>query len=239
MNHPVHAAISEAEVPEMLPAALAYDTVAQSYDADYETHDARIENDFIRDMLTPMLCGPVVDIATGTGLLFDWFPAIDGYGFDISHGMVTIARQKHPSRRFIVADAGDFSPSVKAQTAVCLFGGLSYVAPEIAADCVDRVLAPGGRFFLMMFGATHLQSLTLRKRGLEVERYRYTRTRAKEVFRAYEDVRVTTAFQAPRVFGWLTRAESKALSVLPWLGRYQIITGRKPDGQETAKQERI
>ncbi|HEU4988860.1 MAG TPA: class I SAM-dependent methyltransferase [Gemmatimonadaceae bacterium] len=101
--------------------------------------------------------GMVIDLGCGTGLLLDLLRVAPDhyYGIDISEGMLARARQKHPAHRFL---AGDIEAPIRgiadgrADLVVSLFGSISYCGLEAARDRVMRLLAPGGRFFLMFCG---------------------------------------------------------------------------------------
>lgn len=137
-----------------------YDQFADVYDAHFQDAKSLAENHAVARWLKPYLSHArrVVDLGCGTGLLLDLVPlASTSYtGIDISPAMLDRAREKHPGHRFVVGDIeADDIASVSDESAdvvVSLFGSVSYCNLIAARDTVARLLAPDGRYFVMMCG---------------------------------------------------------------------------------------
>lgn len=98
----------------------------------------------------------VLDLGCGTGRLLDRlareYPDLQGTGIDWSAEMVAQAQRRnaHPDRlSFQVANVNDLPfPADGFDAACCTISFLHYPDPERAIAQLDRVLKPGGRFYL-------------------------------------------------------------------------------------------
>ncbi|HUX34088.1 MAG TPA: class I SAM-dependent methyltransferase [Gemmatimonadaceae bacterium] len=136
-----------------------YDGLADVYDAHFTDPKSLAENRAVARWLRPFVgdARHIVDLGCGTGLLLDLLPVAPAayHGVDLSAGMLHHARTKHPAHRFVLGDIERSVPGVadgEADLVVSLFGSLSYCDLVAAHRCVTRLLAPGGRYFLMFCG---------------------------------------------------------------------------------------
>ncbi|MGV2828815.1 class I SAM-dependent methyltransferase [Myxosarcina sp. GI1(2024)] len=99
----------------------------------------------------------VLDLGCGTGRLLDrlaaQFPTMRGIGLDLSPSMLTEARARNQYRKrliFVGGRAESLSFADKQFDAVfCTMSFLHYPHPQQVCRQVSRVLAPGGRFYLV------------------------------------------------------------------------------------------
>ncbi len=133
-----------------LSAAAGYDGWAPSYD-DPENGIFLLEQAAVRPLLDTLAVGDVIDAACGTGRHASYLAA-RGHrvrGFDISEGMLAVARDKLPDIPFECADVRTLpvedasADSVVSSLALAHVRDLGPVFAEVA-----RVLRPGGRFVL-------------------------------------------------------------------------------------------
>ena len=137
-----------------------YDQFADAYDAHFQDAKSLAENRAVARWVAPYLrtARRVVDLGCGTGLLLDLVSiASTSYtGIDISPAMLDHARAKHPGHRFVVGDieADDIAgvSDESADFVASLFGSVSYCNLIVARDTVARLLAPEGRYFVMICG---------------------------------------------------------------------------------------
>jgi ubiquinone/menaquinone biosynthesis C-methylase UbiE len=136
-----------------------YDRVAPLYDATYNGDRlAGAENALVTALIRAAGCdrGRVLELACGTGAYLEHSVTAPAryLGTDISAGMLREARRKHPAYRFCQADFAALPlRDACVDSAICLFGSFSYAArPEAVVAELARVLAPGGRFFVMAVG---------------------------------------------------------------------------------------
>lgn len=129
-----------------------YDKIAGDYDRMYEREICYKENDAVRDSLIKhgFSLQSVLDIGCGTGLLLDIMKVGDGYiGIDISQGMLDAFEEKHSGRDIVKVSFEEFI-DIKGlhlvDEVVCLFGGISYVSPEVVRSAFEGF---GGKAFLM------------------------------------------------------------------------------------------
>lgn len=100
---------------------------------------------------------PVLDIGCGTGKLLNrlaaQFPNIQGTGLDLSTAMLRQARlsNRHRPRLIFVQGASEAMPFTdnQFQSAFSTISFLHYPAPQQVFQEVNRVLQPGGRFYLV------------------------------------------------------------------------------------------
>ena len=213
-----------------------YDKIAETYSKAYADQRSATENEFIRKLINKLIEEPVVDFGCGHGVLFDWYPDLDGYGQDVSAKMLEIARQRHPNKEFVLGSMLDFHELrfVNAfGTATCLFGGgVSYCedlskASNVIFDC----LRPGGKFLAMFAGTTHPGCAVLHDFGLEDKAYKRTVNELIDVFKIrFRDVRIISAFNRRFKSLFLTRLESYYLTNFrPNSANYHIVIGNKPE----------
>ena len=101
----------------------------------------------------------VLDVGSGTGKLLQRlaanFPALTGIGVDSSAGMLRQAQQKSPYRdrlQFIEGDVVSLPfDDATFDGIFCSISFLHYPEPEHSLHSIQRVLKPGGRFFLADF----------------------------------------------------------------------------------------
>lgn len=150
----------------------AYDDLAVAYDDFHTDGKSLAENRWVARHLRRFIrpTDTVVDLGCGTGLLLDFVPiSPERYvGVDISAGMLDLARDKHPGYRFVEGNLEgslDALEGARFDVAVSLFGSPSYCQLSPVAANVQRVLAPGGRFFLMYCGPNYLRRSTYINQG--------------------------------------------------------------------------
>lgn len=131
----------------------AYDTVARSYrdllpGLDAETVlDVAVIDDFARRVRAENL-GPVADVGCGTGRITAHLAAsgLDVIGYDLSTGMVEVARETHPCLRFEVSPLRSLPVADAALGGLLAWYSLIHTPPvqlPTAADEFARVTAPG------------------------------------------------------------------------------------------------
>ncbi len=106
---------------------------------------------FLRDYVTSLLSGTVLDICCGEG----YYDEYDGtlYGFDISREMVRLASSSRKEHNYFVANLSHIPiESDSIDTAMHLF------APFNEKE-FERVLKPNGRLFSVIPGEEHLWEL--------------------------------------------------------------------------------
>lgn len=145
---------------QLARVAAAYDEVAERYDGAYQHPKDHAENRFIRRQLNGYLDGNVLDVGCGTGFLLDQFPELAPpkyVGVDISAGMLRQAAKKHPRYTFVNASIEDSVLVGEAfDSVVSLFGAFNYCARPLAAVSeIHRLLTPGGRVMLLVYGPQH------------------------------------------------------------------------------------
>lgn len=216
-----------------------YDEVAAKYDALYVHKLDRNENALVSAMLRGYTDGKVVDLGCGTGLAL----SLDGVaperylGIDVSRGMLERARAKYPGATFKLADMVCVPvPDASVDSVISLFGSLSYVHKPIwVVTEINRILRPGGQFFIMAYGMGHIH-----KRGYclfqrNVGRMLYTPEAIRDLFSwQFENVearafsfRTLPGIISPRVYRWLERVLAR---FLPQEASFVIITGSKKGG---------
>ncbi|WP_432523222.1 class I SAM-dependent methyltransferase [Kineococcus sp. SYSU DK006] len=140
----------------------AYDTVARSFAAllpglEAETAlDVAVLGDFARRCRTADL-GPVADVGCGAGRVSAHLAAagLDVTGYDLSPGMVRVAREDHPGLRFEVAALHALPVADAALGDLLAWYSLIHTPPAELAGAADefaRVSAPGA-FLLTAFQA--------------------------------------------------------------------------------------
>ncbi|NLO89947.1 MAG: class I SAM-dependent methyltransferase [Clostridia bacterium] len=157
-----------------------FDSVAQEYDAWYETEMGslvhEIEKEVIFELLKPQKGQRVLDLGCGTGLYSIELAkmGLKVTGIDISEKMISYARKKSENLgldiRFIVQDAhslpfeDDTFDRVVSVTALEFFP-----EPTRALREAYRVLKPGGRMVIGVIGANSPWSARYEKKAKEEE----------------------------------------------------------------------
>ena len=109
------------------------------------------------DILEPTGDGPVVDVACGTGVLARELARRLGphrvHGLDRNEGMLAVARRMDPRVDWRIGTAEElpFAPDSCAAVG-CQFGLMFFEDPVSALAEMWRVLAPGGRLALAVWG---------------------------------------------------------------------------------------
>lgn len=99
----------------------------------------------------------VLDLGCGTGRLLHRlaveFPNLRGVGFDLSGEMIRVAqrRNEHPERVFYTEGNVEFLPfgDGKFDAVFCTISFLHYPNPRGVCQEINRVLRPGGCFYLV------------------------------------------------------------------------------------------
>lgn len=187
---------ASAEVPSV---GDRFDRVATRYDMAHTGASEQRYNDVARRIIAKTMqpYDEICDLGCGTGAFLDlgfqvdWW---DYWGVDVSPGMIAEASRKHPEYhdRFVLQDMRDLDP-FSCDFAVSLGGSLSYIV-EPNLRFLYRILRPGGRFVVSLYG---------RGRGLDMSPHYQTPIRRYNM----SDIR-----RAFRKFGW------NACGVNWWLG---------------------
>jgi SAM-dependent methyltransferase len=165
----------------VLNTETAYDSLATSYDSEYQSDLNRAEETELKRLLDDRIhtAGRIVDAGCGTGLLLDLFPSIPNYmGFDVSQGMLHKFKEKHPGRVVQHMDAWDGYHDPAAHV-VSLFGSPSYnpIADVIAGVRDHLGYKPngsthrhgyGGRFTLMPLARGRMRTAWKRTTGAAI-----------------------------------------------------------------------
>lgn len=133
-----------------LPKA-PYDGIADGYDGMFSDLESLEENEHIIKWANPQ--GRTLDIGCGTGLLLDYRPDLTAFytGIDPSAEMLKKFHVKHPNADTVQCGLEHFwVPGPRYDSAVGLFGGVSY-APPVSLERLKNYVVPGGRVFLMLF----------------------------------------------------------------------------------------
>lgn len=220
----------------------AYDALAERYDSYHRDPKSLAENRwaaaFLKTFLPPD--GLVADLGCGTGLLLELSALAPGryLGVDLSEGMLSLARRKYPGHAFKAADmraVPDLADGA-ASAVVSLFGSPSYCELEPVRREVERVLAPGGRYWLMFCGPGYRSRATYINQGGESQVLCYDETALRRVFGA--DAIVGLSWAVDRFPSWLPGPAFDAWMRLEaaTIGRWSPsscwflnVVGRKPD----------
>lgn len=176
-----------------------YDVLAPTYDNTFTSPIALAENMIVRRKLRSFLSQDhqgdlkpfVLDLACGTGFFLEQcpLPAWGYIGIDISTGMLAEARRKFPINTFFEGDMQDLSrfDHETFSHITSLFCGLSYVPNQIQSlqECW-RVLRPGGRLFLMVYGPSYRErpSYILNRHGLSLPLYLHSALAMRQMVRS-------------------------------------------------------
>lgn len=134
-----------------------YDHLADEYDRIFSDDESKIENEQIAKMLAPHAAqGKILDIGCGTGLFLDIGlgagEEVFYHGIDPSRRMLANLSAKHKTWQLSCTTFEEFPvPENRRYDLICsLFGAMSYVNPASFGK-LRRLLAPGGKFFLMFY----------------------------------------------------------------------------------------
>ena len=119
--------------------------LAQTLNGWYSGAQRRLVEEFVE----PEPGQRILDVGCAAGHMLTYLPGTDYVGLDLNPAYIAKAKQRHPDKRFMVADAA--SPEV-AQLGefdrVLLFGLLHHLNDDEASKLfatARRLLAPGGR----------------------------------------------------------------------------------------------
>lgn len=135
-----------------------WDRAASHYD-DGWTRQLAPGQDLMLDLAGIAPGHDVIDIACGTGVVTQRAAALAGpgariLGTDISAEMVARASRLHPTIPFARMDAEDLDiPNARFDRALCAFGLMYVPDPLRALAELHRVLRPGGRIGVAVWGA--------------------------------------------------------------------------------------
>ncbi len=126
---------------------------AEFYDAIYSFKDYAAEAAQIAALVRASRpqARSILDVACGTGEHAHRLVASHGFdvdGLDLDAGLLRVAREKHPSGQFFVADMSDFALPKRYDVVLCLFSSIGYLVTlertERALACFRRHLRPNG-----------------------------------------------------------------------------------------------
>jgi ubiquinone/menaquinone biosynthesis C-methylase UbiE len=131
------------------------------------------EATIIRSFLNKTPKGKILDVACGTGIMFDNYKGREIYGVDISQDMLRIAQDKYPEAKLTKADAENlpfpdnyFSAAITSRF-ICHIPNYRKVISEIS-----RVVRPGGTIIIDFFNK-HSLALPATKMRLATGRLRH------------------------------------------------------------------
>lgn len=122
-----------------------FNSKAPSWDSELEINDSVIREIFSRCKITQG--SEVLDIASGTGVLFPYYIEAGAVftGIDISEEMVKIARKKFPSYEIICGDAESFDFKKRFDVIMIHNAFPHFADTEALFRNLTRVLKKGGR----------------------------------------------------------------------------------------------
>lgn len=219
-----------------------YDGLAAEYDSYHRDPKSLAENRWVARFLSRFLPaeGLTVDLGCGTGLLLELSPLPpERYlGVDLSEGMLGVARRKFPRHRFVAANMeGPVGavPDGAAAAVVSLFGSPSYCALEPLRREVLRMLAPGGRYWLMFCGPDYRTRSTYINKDGESPVLSYPVEELRRVFAPLSVTglgwavdRLPWSVPGPVFDAWLGVEEATIGRRRPELCWFLNVAGRKP-----------
>jgi ubiquinone/menaquinone biosynthesis C-methylase UbiE len=140
----------------------AYDQLANAYDFAYNTPWFRSEDSNVAQHLKAVIRtgDSVLDVGCGTGKAIELIhlARLEGFtytGLDISAEMVRLAQEKFPDHHFNIANIAALPHADHTfDVVISTYGALSHVPDiESALAEIERVVKPGGRVFLMVYGS--------------------------------------------------------------------------------------
>lgn len=174
-----------------------YDAETNRYDEGYGTLTCDAEDAVVADILKEVIKGKVLDVGSGSGLLYEIMNVDDYVGVELSEQMNREAKRKHPGQPFMVGDMHKLPfPDASFDSAASLYGPPSYsLEPETLLAEITRVVKPGGYVALMPYTLRVGHNLeiggysTATEPG--IEKIYYTEEMLRELLRSQlEDVEV-------------------------------------------------
>ena len=143
--------------------ASTFNKIAEGYDSLYVEEIHKLEDAVVfADMARRGLyrCVNILDLGSGTGLFLEGETEVHParyHGIDFSEGMVDRARKKHSEHHFQVVDMREYAETLidrgaKVDGLVSMYGAMSYVDLESVTEMVENLVAPEGRFYIMLYG---------------------------------------------------------------------------------------
>jgi SAM-dependent methyltransferase len=125
---------------------------AELYDAIYHFKDYASEAGKVAALIRAANpdARSVLDAACGTGEHVRWLArqGFEADGLDLDDSLLEVARQKHPSGGFFVADMSEFDLRRRYDAVVCLFSSIAYLVTldrvRRAIECFRRHLGTSG-----------------------------------------------------------------------------------------------
>lgn len=211
-----------------------------SYDRDhsfvYEYGEA------VLDLLDPQPDERILDVGCGTGHLTDQIASrgTDAVGLDASREMIEAARETYPERRFVHADAREFSIETPFD-AVFSNAALHWIPEQdaVLASSADA-LRPGGRFVAELGGSGNVAAIVeavetvAAERGYSVENPWYFPTVGQYATKLEShgfEVRYATLFDRPTeleagedgLASWLDMFGDTLLATIPADERGEVV----------------
>ncbi len=157
MGAPIPATILINRKPLMLAAD--YDKIAEQYDSLFVDERDIAMNEAVMDIIGDVSRLSVLDAGCGTGLFLDYKTPAKYAGVDISAGMISVLRKKHPAAQATVTPFISFAGDAEYDLTVCLFGTADYMSEDEVRRLTETVKI-GGRVVAMFFApdytpATH------------------------------------------------------------------------------------
>lgn len=227
------------------PVSVLYDEVAPHYDAQFTGPEALAEDGVTFALLAEayrkvdarggILPPAVLDLGCGTGLVLEHLRAMKPLlrtgirytGVDVSPRMIQVAQDKFPGVRFLIGDMELLERQFASSSfdlVVSTYAALSYCRhPMTAIHEMARVLRPGGRVFIQVYGRGYRGSPYPHNLKARLFRASTLRTYFRSCF---GDVRV----RGVNAFGGHSRmlAETRTIGLwAPDLSKYLIVEGVK------------
>jgi SAM-dependent methyltransferase len=183
-----------------------YDPLAEHYDGFGNSELYRAEDRVLKRMLRGV-SGKVLDLGCGTGYLIDLLdlPPQDYLGVDLSPRMLERAESKFPRHSFHQADQVRTGLPSEGFDAVVNMWAMHYADPQAALLEATRLLKPGGRFFVVVYGTwpAGVSPLPYETWGCyeKSERRGFTARGLRELLGGLDDVQVRglTPYRVPRL----------------------------------------
>ncbi len=141
-----------------------YDDISIIYNDLYNDRLSLAENEKVKRMikdLMPDTSAKILDLGCGDGLATDMIPWENYVGIDISPEMIYLAKKNKPSVRYQIADMEEMPfKDCSFSYVISLFGSFSHsLDPSRTIKEIQRVLKPGGKFFIMTYSQYSLINL--------------------------------------------------------------------------------
>ena len=173
-----------------------YNSESDRYDGGYSTAVCKAEDTIVKEYLTEIVKGRVLDIGSGSGLLCEMMEISDYTGIELSQNMTRLAKEKFPNKNFLVADMHQLPFETNSfDTIVSLYGPISYsLTPDKLMREISRVLKPGGWVALMPYSLRVQFGLEIGgySTAIEpgIEKLFYTQENLKGLLNQFEEVQV-------------------------------------------------